>query len=59
MCGFQLLMKGYANLDGLDPNKEMLEVAIRKNVYKDIHCAFIGDGNELPFPTSKKSRRFS
>ncbi|XP_064623615.1 uncharacterized protein LOC135485474 isoform X2 [Lineus longissimus] len=39
----KLIEKGYSNIDGLDANRAMLDLAEKKNLYKQTYCVFVGD----------------
>ncbi|XP_076339102.1 uncharacterized protein LOC143240490 [Tachypleus tridentatus] len=39
---------GYKNIDALDASKKMLEVARKKNVYKNLYHFYLGCGGESP-----------
>ena len=49
LVGELLDVMGYPVIDALDASEGMLEIARRKNVYRDLHYAFLGQ--TLPFET--------
>ena len=49
---FQLKEAGFTNIDALDASEEMLEMAKKKGVYKNLMCATVGT-NILPIADSK------
>jgi predicted TPR repeat methyltransferase len=49
LVGELLDVMGYPVIDALDASEGMLEIARRKNVYRDLHHAFLGQ--TLPFET--------
>jgi len=44
----ELHQKGYTNIFGMDASDEMIEIARRKNVYKDIEKVIIEDEKSIP-----------
>ena len=45
--------EGFTNVDALDVSQEMLNVARRKGIYKDLLCAYVEQGRSLPIEDSK------
>ncbi|XP_013794878.1 methyltransferase-like protein 27 [Limulus polyphemus] len=46
--GIKLKEMGYKNIDALDGTKKMLEIARKKNVYRNFYHMFLGCGNKSP-----------
>ncbi|XP_076339100.1 methyltransferase-like protein 27 [Tachypleus tridentatus] len=46
--GMKLNEMGYKNIDALDASKKMLEVARKKNVYRNLYHFYLGCGGESP-----------
>ena len=49
----QLQKEGFTNIDALDASQEMLNVASKKDIYKELICAFVVKDQALPIENSK------
>jgi ubiquinone/menaquinone biosynthesis C-methylase UbiE len=48
LAAIELRKHGYTNIDALDASAEMLEIAKHRNLYTNIICSKIGDGQQTP-----------